>query len=198
VAGRVHAHVLLSAAARWQGNPGAALPHALDGLATATTLDARILGIATHEVANVYDAMGEPQRAIEYHRTALRLATGVQTRFLSVEYSIALGLAEHRLRGSGSGSRPAEQVDLAQVLRHTRDSAYRGLEGAALAALAEIARDAGDAEEAGRCARESARIQNEAGWYSDGAVLATIMGHQDAAPVGAATEQSSQSSELGL
>jgi DNA-binding SARP family transcriptional activator/tetratricopeptide (TPR) repeat protein len=170
---RVSALINLSAAARGRGAAHAALPHVQQALALSAALDTRELGSILNEAAEVYDALGEDDRAIEYYRAAHRLTATAQTRSLSISNAIALALAEHRR--SGAGEAGPGTPDLDQALEDARRSGYRGLEGAALAALAEVSRDQGDAGIAADYAERALRLQRESGWRDEPELLTGII-----------------------
>ncbi|MFI5932008.1 AfsR/SARP family transcriptional regulator [Actinoplanes sp. NPDC051494] len=178
---RISALVNLSAAWRGLGMPGTALPYVRQALAIPAGLDARDLGFVLHEAAEVHDALGERERAIEYHRTAYRMAAGAQTRSLALSHAIALALAEHRWSQAGFVATPTPAVpDLRACLAEARRYGFRGLEGAALGALAEVSRDRGLTDAAIMYAGQALRLQREAGWYTDAALLTAIAaGHDD-------------------
>ncbi|MBL7256359.1 AfsR/SARP family transcriptional regulator [Paractinoplanes lichenicola] len=173
---RIGALVNLSAAWRGLGAAATALPYVQRALAIPAGLDARDLGLALHEAAEVHDALGEPGRAIEYHRTAHRLTASAQARSPALTNAIALALAEHRWTRSGRAGTPAPDTpDLNDALAEARRYGYRGLEGAALAALAEISHDQGRPAEAVRQAELALRLQRESGRYTNPELLTTIM-----------------------
>lgn len=139
VSSTTSAYVMLSAAGRGRGDARTAAHHAALALAVAARLDdAYLLGVAAHEAGAVHDALGEPGRALEHHRTAYRMTARIRSRFLEVRHAIALAIAEHRL-AVATGLPPDRPggPDLRQALGQARNGGYRGLEKAALAGLAE-------------------------------------------------------------
>lgn len=171
---RISALVNLSAAWRGLGAPGTALPYVRQALAIPAGLDARDLGFVLHEAAEVHDALGDQERAIEYHRTAYRLTAAAQTRSLTLTHTIALALAEHRWSHAGHTAHATALPDLHECLAEARHYGFRGLEGAALAALAEVSRDHGRADEAVAYAGQALQLQRESGRYTDPTLLAAI------------------------
>ncbi|MBB4694511.1 AfsR/SARP family transcriptional regulator [Paractinoplanes abujensis] len=173
---RIGALVNLSAAWRGLGVAATALPYVQQALAIPAGLDARDLGVVLHEAAEVHDALGEPGRAIEYHRTAYRLTASAQARSPALTHAIALALAEHRwVRSGRAGTTAPDTPDPAVALAEARRYGYRGLEGFALAALAEISRDRGRPAEAARLAEQALRRQRESGRHTDPELLTAII-----------------------
>ena len=130
---------MLSAAERGRGDARTAAHHAALALAVAARLDdAYLLGVAAHEAGAVHDALGEPGRAIEHHRTAWRMTARIRSRFLEIRHAIALAVAERRLAlATGLPLNRPEVPDLRRALHQAHRAGYRGLEEAALAGLAE-------------------------------------------------------------
>ena len=185
VPSNVVARAMLSASKIETGDVAGAFAEAHQALAVAAELDdPYYLGVAHHWVATTYDAAGNRRRAIESHRAAYRFTTLIQSRYLQVEHSIALALAQHRLSRAenlrlvhGSGV-----PELERSLQISRDNAYRGLEGAALGAQAEIARDAGQLQRARQLARHALSLQSQAGWRTAGDLLSALLAVPAAGP----------------
>jgi tetratricopeptide (TPR) repeat protein len=162
---QVISHTLLSTADRIHGRLDTAHHHATDALTLGNDQpDLQAASKAHYEAAMLHHMLGDLTAAIEHHRIAHRMASAVPCLHDTIQFSVGLALAEHRL---GMLPSPTATERVRWALGRAADVGFRCLEGMAYVALAELLHDAGAHDQAVAHRRQGMTIQHRAGWRTN-------------------------------